>query len=149
MAANPDGVPVAPGRDGGKGVQPGNPANPAGANPAQALLDGPPVPGAIPAKEKLVFRDTSSVVMLDVKSAPGVEAMLLAILRSQDGSVVSKSPEADRKSDVYRRVKSSADAGENAAQPKAEPKKNRPRPDEQPQPPGGGGKGGGGGGGGG
>ena len=149
VAANPDGGPGAPGRDGGGGKGVGGAGNPAGGNPGQVVPDGPPVPGATPAKEKLVFRDTSSVVMLDVKSAPGVEAMLLAILRSQDGAVVSKSPEADRKSDVYRRVRSSADAGETAAQPKAEPKVNKVRPDEQPQPPDGGGKRGGGGGGGG
>jgi hypothetical protein len=132
VAADPNAPVVPGGRDGGKGAQPIGP----GANPGQPAVDGPPVPGAVPAKEKLVFRDTSSVVMLDVNSAPGVESFLMAILRSQDGTVVSRSPEADRKSDVYRRVKSSADAGENAAQPKIEPKQNNPRnPDGVPPPP--------------
>jgi hypothetical protein len=145
VAADPNAPAVPPGRDGGKGPKP---AGPGAANPGQPVLDGPPVPGSVPAKDKLVFRDTSSVVMLDVKSAPGVDSLLLAILRSQDGTVVSKSPEADRKSDVYRRVKSSADAGETAAQPKLEPKANKikPREDEPVVPPPG--KGGGGGGGG-
>jgi hypothetical protein len=142
-------APVQPGgRDGGRGVvqqpagnnQPGQPANP----------DVPPGPGWLPAKDKLVFRETASVVMLDVQPIPGLERQLLAILRSHDGEVVAKSPESDGKSDVYRRVRSSADAGELAAQPKIEPKQNR-RPDREPeiQPEGPGGKGGGGGGGGG
>lgn len=148
VAAAPDGQPPQQpgGRDGRGVVQP-----PSGGNqPGQPGQDAPPGPGWLPARDRLVFRETASVVMLDVQSTPGPERQLMAVLRSHDGKVVSKSPESDAKSDVYKRVRSSADAGELASQPKIEPRPNRPIDRDPLVPPTGpGGKGGGGGGGGG
>jgi hypothetical protein len=131
------------GKGGGGGVQAPGGGNRPGADPnAQP-------PGTRRAKERLVFTETASVILLDVKSSGSSDGRV-SVLRNQNGGVEVRSPEADRKLASYRRVSTSAEAGLLASQPKAEPKKPEALPEVAPPPvkrdDGGGGGGGGGGG---
>lgn len=138
---------VDPGAGGGKGSGRQAPG-PEGANkPDEALKDQPP-PNSTPAKAKLTFTDTGEVVLLDVKPPAGTGEKMQVVVRTFGGTIVIKSPEADRGSDEYKRVSSDAEAGLVQGQPKAQPKP-KPKPNERPDEGGGTGKGGGGGGGGG
>lgn len=141
-------VPVGPGgkNDGQRG--PRNPL-PDGKPPEVAIQP----PNTKPDKDKLVFADTASVLLLDVKPGSGPEDKSQAVLKTAEGELIVRSPETDKDSAVYKRVNSSAEAGLLEAAPKviAKPKI---KPNEPPPPrngggrDGGGGKGGGGGGGG-
>ena len=133
---------------GGKtGPRPNNPDGPQTPDGGNAADVAPP--NTTPAKAKLTFSDTREVVLLDVKPPAGTGEKMQVVVRTFGGAIVIKSPEADRGSDVYKRVTADADAGAAQGQPKALPKP-KPKPnDENPSPtdaPGRGGKGGGGGG---
>lgn len=135
--ANPPAVPQPPQRDRGA------PAPGAAVPPA-----GPPQPpNTKPAQDKLVFTDTATVLLMDVKPGSGPDDKSLAVLKTTEGELIMRSPEAEKESPVYKRVNSSAEAGLLEARPKeiAKPKTPKPAPDEPKGPPGKGGGGGGGG----
>ncbi|MEK6704122.1 MAG: hypothetical protein AABZ53_17840 [Planctomycetota bacterium] len=145
LAAGPDGVAAPLPAPGGRNERDrGGIPQPPGPNSAEP----PQPPNTQQAKDKLVFTDTATVLLMDVKPGSGPDDKSLAVLKTTEGDLITRSPEADKESPVYKRVNSSAEAGLLEAQPKviAKPK---PRPNQGPDEPSGpGGKGGGGGGGG-
>lgn len=139
--AGENGQPRGPGKGGGAGRPPGREEGPAGQPPKEATD-----PNKKAGPKELRFTDTSKVIFLDVRSVPGSDERSMAILRSHEGAVVSKYPDRDKKSDVYKRVAASAEAGNLVSKPpEAEKPKGPQKPQEQPTSPERG-KGGGGGG---
>jgi hypothetical protein len=148
LAANPQTPQPAPEEDrGGKGARPERMPQQGSPTPGQPEGQGAPTQGP-PAKEELVFQDTASVLLLDVRPVPGELNRLQTVLRGLDGRMVVRTPEGDRAVPAYERVRRSAEMGARQNQPKPTPRQapvqREPEPEETPTNRGGGGGGGGG-----
>lgn len=132
---NPAGAAPA-GGDNGQPRGPGKGGEGPGRRRDEGPIGQPPKEAVDPTKKagpkELRFTDTSKVIFLDVRSVPGSDERSMAILRSQEGAVVSKYPDRDRKSDVYKRVAASAEAGNLASKP---PEIEKPKGPQKPQEP--------------
>jgi len=149
LAANPQVPQPMPEEDrgGGKGARPERMPQPGTPTPNQPEGQSGPTQGP-PAKEELVFQDTSSVLLLDVRPVPGELNRLQTVLRGIDGRMVVRTPEGDRAVPAYERVRRSAEMGVRQSQPKPTPRQapvqREPEPEMTPPNRGGGGGGGGG-----
>lgn len=101
---------------------------PRGRNEPSAEPELPP--GAEPGPKALTM--SVNALLLDVARIPGEDNIFQAVLRGSDGSLIMQRADRDRGSSLYRRLASSARAGENQGQPEPDPTdQEQPRPFER------------------
>lgn len=154
--AGPDGRPGRPGqgRFAGPDVPPLTPPSPTRADPAEGVIqlegvDSTPGPTSLAAGVSAVFLDAQRALMADPELQGHSRETLSAVLREKDGTLVTRNPEEESASPVFKRLEAMYRMSKVAKAPTNTPQQpgpTAPAPgrDRPPTSLGGGGGGGGG-----